>query len=213
MDQHVIVAGGGRLGRRTAAILADYDHDVTIIEQDSDRCDRLADTGVGVIINGDAARPSILEQARPGEADAFAALTGDGATNLTLCAAVEELTDDIHTLARIDERIEEESLADTVVFPEAAGARSMVDELLGRHARTLQAATGDFDVIEIEVAPGSPVAGKRLREVELPRGSQIISDADRSTVADARTTLRPGERYLVAVEPGVADTVRKLMVA
>lgn len=113
MDQSIIVAGGGRVGRRTAAILDDYDHDVTVIEQESDRCEHLADAQLGVVINGDAGRPSILDQADPEGADA-------------------------------------------VVFPEAAGARSVVDELLGRRVRSLQAATGDFDVVELEVAPGRP---------------------------------------------------------
>lgn len=212
MNQYIIIAGGGRVGRRVAAILDDYDHEVCIIEQNEDRCETLADARLGVIINGDAARPEILEQADLHDADVFAALTGDGPTNLTLCATVSEMTDELHTIARLDEATTDESLADTVVFPEAAGARSVADDILGRNLRSLQAATGRIDVIEIEVDPRSPVANKQLGQVELPDGSQVISDADRSTVVGADTILRPDHRYIVAVEPGVADEVRKLMV-
>ncbi|MEF8827632.1 MAG: TrkA family potassium uptake protein [Halolamina sp.] len=212
MDKSIVIAGGGRLGRHIAVVLADYDHDVTIIEQDADRCETLLEASSGVIIQGDATRPGILEQAGLERADIFAAVTGDEGLNLALCATVEDLVEDIQTLARIREDIESKDIADSVAVPEAAGARTMVDEMLGRNLRSLQAATGEIDILEIEVDPRSPVAGKRLENVELPNGAQVISDADHSMVVGPETTLRPGHRYLVATEPAAADELRKLLV-
>ena len=212
MNQYVILAGGGRVGRRTAEILSDYDHEIAAIERDADRCERLTDARLGTVIHGDATDPDVLEQAEPERADVFAALTGDTDTNLSLCTTVEERADGIRTVARTDRESESADLAESVVSPEAAGAKAAADEILGRNIRSLRAATGNLEVIEVEVGQGAPAAGKRLDEVLFPSGSQVVSGADGTDIAGPATELRPGRRYIVATEPSVADDVRKLMV-
>ena len=62
MDQYVILAGGGHVGRRTAEILGGYDYEIAGIERDADRCERLADDRLGTIVHGDATDPDVLEQ-------------------------------------------------------------------------------------------------------------------------------------------------------
>ena len=212
MNQYVILVGGGRVGRRTAEILGDYDYEISVIERDADRCERLADDRLGTITHGDATDPNVLEQAGLKQADVFAVLTGDTDANLSLCATVEERADGIRTVARTDRESESADLADSVVSPEAAGAKAVADEVLGRNIRSLRAATGNLDVIEVEVDQGAPAAGKRLDEVLFPSGNQVVSGADGTDIAGPATELQPGRRYIVATEPSVADDVRKLMV-
>ena len=212
MNQYVILAGGGRVSRRTAEILGDYDYEITVIERDADRCERLADDRFGTIVHGDATDPDVLERTEPERADVFAALTGDTDTNLSLCTTIEERADGIRTVARTDRESESGDLADSVVSPEAAGAKAAADEILGRNIRSLRAATGNLDVIEVEVNREAPAAGKRLDEVLFPSGSQVVSGADGTDIAGPETELQPGRRYIVATEPSVADDVWKLMV-
>jgi trk system potassium uptake protein TrkA len=47
--------------------------------------------------------------------------------------------------------------------------------------------------------------------VRFPAGTLIVSDGDGHRVARSDTTLTPGSRYIVAVEPDVADEVMNLM--
>jgi trk system potassium uptake protein TrkA len=63
----------------------------------------------------------------------------------------------------------------------------------------------------VSVAPSAPVAGRRLDEIALPAGSLLISTADREELAGAETVLKPGERYILAVEADVVDEVLNLM--
>src|SRR6056297_3370222 len=100
--KRIIVAGGGRVGLRTARELADRGHEVVLIEKETDRSDRAADERVGVVIEGDATSPSILEQADPKRADAVAALTDEAGTNLAICLAAKDIAPNVRTLARTD---------------------------------------------------------------------------------------------------------------
>jgi K+ transport systems, NAD-binding component len=59
-EQHIIIAGAGRVGHRTAQLLSDYGHDVYIIERDSDTVEMVIDNWTGVVIEGDAEDPQIL---------------------------------------------------------------------------------------------------------------------------------------------------------
>jgi len=70
---------------------------------------------------------------------------------------------------------------------------------------------GDVEIVEIEITPDAPVAGKRLDEVRLPRGTLIIVDYQGNRLGGPDTVLEVGHRYVVAVESDVADEVMNLM--
>jgi len=47
--------------------------------------------------------------------------------------------------------------------------------------------------------------------VRLPEGALIVSGANGERIARSDTTLTAGHRYVVAVEPSVADEVMNLL--
>jgi len=208
-----IIAGGGRVGFQTAEILADRGHDVTIIERDERVVSKIADEWIATVIQGDATNPDIIEQADIEGADVIAALTGETGLNLAVCLAASELNPDIRTVARIDRAAGEAytRFVDAVLFPERAGAQVAANEIVGGDVQTLADVTGTLDIILVRVAEGAPAAGKQLTDVRFPEGTLIISDDDGHRIARRDTTLTPGSRYVVAVEPDVADEVMNLM--
>ncbi|WP_423997670.1 potassium channel family protein [Halorubrum trapanicum] len=209
----IVIAGGGRVGFQTAEILADRGHEVTIVERDEAIVSEIADEWIATVIRGDATNPDIIEQAGIEDADAIAALTGETGLNLAVCLAASELSPGIRTVARID-RVAGESytrFVDAVLFPERAGARVAANEVLGSDVQTLADVTGNLDIMLIRVAEGAPAAGKSLTEVRFPAGAVVVSDADGHRIARSDTSLIPGERYVVAVEPDVADEVMNLL--
>ena len=209
----VIVAGGGRVGFETATILDDRGHDVTVVERDQERADAVSDEYVATVISGDASNPEMLEQAGVEDADAIAGLTGQAGLNLAVCMEAKQMAPSIRTVARIDTRAKESytRFVDQVLFPELAGARTAANEIIGSDVETLADVTGTLDIMQIRVAEGAPAAGRKLSEVRFPAGTLVVSDDDGNRVARPETTLDAGKRYVVAVEPDVADEVMNLM--
>jgi trk system potassium uptake protein TrkA len=213
-ERHTIaIAGGGRFGLRTAQLLNDRGHKVILIERDHGRCKAINDEYVGTVIEGDASSPKILKQADPDRCDVLAALTGDTATNLGICMAAAEMTD-VQVVMRVTdpEAIEEyRALVDGLVYPEEPGARAIVNEVGGGGVRSIEAVGGALEILDVEVAPDAPAAGRTLEDVSFPRGSLVIAHANGDRVSTAETVLEPGDRYLVAVEADVNDEVMNLL--
>jgi trk system potassium uptake protein TrkA len=212
-DLRVVIAGGGEMGVRTAELLSDRGHDVVIVEADADRCEALMDAYLATVIEGDAARPETLRQTQPARSDVVAALTNDETTNFAVCMAAQRMAPQVRTVMRVDGTPDElyEEYVDGLVFPERLGARAATNEIAGSGVRTIEDVAGNVEIVEVEITADAPVAGKRLDEVRLPRGSLIIVDYRGDRIGGPDTVLEVGNRYVVAVESEVADEVMNLM--
>ncbi|MEF8806544.1 potassium channel family protein [Natronomonas sp.] len=208
-----VIAGGGRVGLRTAENLADQGHDVVLIESDEERVEELSDAYLGPVIHGDATRPSILRQAGLDEADAIAALTDETGANLEICMEAQHLDPSIDTLARAETQAGQgyDEVVDATLLPLSLGGDHAADILTGKDVRTLLYPTGDLDIIEVTVTETAPVAGRRLDEIALPEGALLLSTGDREELAGPETILEAGERYILAVESDVVDEVLNLL--
>lgn len=213
MDLRVIVLGAGRVGYHAAQALDDRGHDVIVIERNSERCERIADAYFATVIEGDGTRPDILRQADPANADAIVGLTPNPGANLGACVLAARQNPDIRTAIRVStpEGAEGyEEVVDATIFPERAGARAAVNAITGDTFQSIEALPGELEIVDIRVLENSPVEGKQLADVALPRGSLVVSDAAGDNIPDASTVLEAGETYLVATEPEVAEEVRQL---
>jgi len=74
----VVITGAGKVGRHLAGDLSERGHDVTLIEQMKDAWIRaVEDIGTSVnVLLGDGCEPYVLEEAKLGEADVYAATVG-----------------------------------------------------------------------------------------------------------------------------------------
>jgi trk system potassium uptake protein TrkA len=210
----IIIVGGGRVGYHTARHLHEQDHDVVLVEHNERRAQEISDDYFATVITGDGARPDVLRQADPASADAIAGLTPNPGANIGACVLAQRINPDIRTVIRVSspEGMEGyQEVVDQVVFPERAGAHVASNAILGEAVHSMEALPGELDIVEVEVAEGAPVAGRALAKIRFPEGALVVSDEDGDAVAGSETTLSPGERYLVATEPGVADEVMNLM--
>ncbi|MXR50009.1 NAD-binding protein [Halovenus sp. WSH3] len=135
MTRHVIIIGGGRVGRRVAEQLSEERNAVTIVERDHERCEQVSPK-VHNVIAGDGTDDSILERAGLAEADVVAALTDDTGVNLEICETVSENGTDVRTILRISEDGERDyghrRFVDEIVYPAAAAADVAVNRI-SRH--------------------------------------------------------------------------------
>lgn len=96
---NVVIIGAGEVGSTIAASLAE-NHDVTVIELDSDRVDDLTYNLDVLAIEGDGTDPTVLRDADAQNADLFIASTDIDETNIVSCGTVKALGNPF-TIARV----------------------------------------------------------------------------------------------------------------
>lgn len=99
---HVIVIGGGEVGRALASLLRVGNHHVTIVELRPDEIPRLQQAiGAESVICGNGTDPAVLEAAGIRQAHVVAAVTGTDASNLVVTSLARFEFTVPRTIARV----------------------------------------------------------------------------------------------------------------
>jgi CPA2 family monovalent cation:H+ antiporter-2 len=102
MQDHFVIAGGGRVGRSVADVLNRMKIPFVIVEYDSLKVDTLKASGFPVLF-GDAQKEIILEAAALGQARMLVITTPVIIISQTIVAKAKKLNPDIHIIARAEE--------------------------------------------------------------------------------------------------------------
>ncbi|MFB6128805.1 MAG: TrkA family potassium uptake protein [Halorhabdus sp.] len=209
-----VIVGFGRVGMRTARVLAEEGHDVTIVEIDETKAERAREEGFETV-QGDCNDEDVLEAAGIATADAVAGLTGDLNANFAACMVGNH--HGARTVLRIDEDYRQElyeryaSDVDEVIYPERLGAAGAKTALLGGDFNVLADLTEDLTVASIRIPEGSPAVGTRVVTLDLPGDAQVYAhgrDEEPMSIPLPRTTIQAGDRIAITAPPDAIDEVR-----
>jgi trk system potassium uptake protein TrkA len=214
-DHRLLIAGGGRVGQKTAELFLEYGHQPVLIEHDEDVVTKLREdtTQYTTVIRGDSIEEDTLRAADIADADAVLALTQSTDTNITICESARELAPSVRTIARLHREPttdDESESVDEFVFPEHAGARVAVNKALGAPVQPFTDLDTHLEVVALEATDDAPAAGKALADILIPSDATVIADMDDETLADGETVVTSGHRYLIATDPVTADDLKKL---
>ena len=207
----IIICGGGDIGGAAAEALAKRGNNVTVIYTDESRLTFLDEHLDIAKLRGVASSAETLRAAGAASADAVIAATGIDEVNL-VCATVSASLGADRTLARVDHSLYlgNESMdyatlfsVDRLFSPDRATARAMAARLSNPAALVVsRVARGTVEVQDFEIDVNGEVAGKRLRETNMPPGSRVVAirrdDHWRLPTADSR--FKPGDRVTVVVD-------------
>jgi trk system potassium uptake protein TrkA len=210
-----VIVGYGRVGRRTARILANEGHEVVIVEQDAGLVDRAREDGYEVV-HGDGGDEAVLERAGVADADGVGGLTGDLNTNFSVCVVGE--AHDCRTVLRVDEDVSEELYekyaadVDEIIYPERLGAAGVKTALMGGDFNVLADLTESLSIASVTIPEGSPVVGDRVVGLELPGDARIYAHGrarESMTIPLPRTTIESGDSLAIMADPDVLEEVRE----
>jgi trk system potassium uptake protein TrkA len=213
-----VIIGAGRVGLRTARVLREEGHEVTLIESNTDIAERARTAGFEVF-EGDGAHEAILEEAGVDEADAVGALTADLNVNFAACMIAKH--HGCRTVMRIDEDYREEIYqkyadeVDEIVYPERLGAIGAKNALLGGSIRAIADIAQHLQVVLFTVTEVSPMNGYTISEVALPAQARILAfgkDGEAMGIPLPDDSLETGDRLAVLADFSVLDEVRQLLV-
>lgn len=205
MDQpirRVLIGGGGNIGRRLAKAIENR-FEVKIIERDKAGAERIAaELNRSLVLSGDVTDEELLEAEHAGEMDVYCALTNDDESNI-MSALLAKRRGTRKVIALINRgsyvNLLQAGQIDIAISP----AQTTIGTLLAHVRRGDVVAVhslrrGAAEAMEL-IAHGdrrsSKVVGRRIDELDLPRGvtiGAIVRRRDRSGV-----TARDGEHEVV----------------
>ncbi|MFD1564241.1 potassium channel family protein [Haloarchaeobius amylolyticus] len=212
-----VIVGYGRVGSRTATILAEEGHDVVVVDNDIDRLERVSDDEIETV-HGDGSDEDVLTQAGIETADAIGAFTPDLNANFAACMVGTH--HGCRTVLRIDadyrEDIYEKYAAevDEIIYPERLGAAGAKTALLGGDFNVVADLATNLQLTVLEIKEGSPAVGKRMSELELPESARIYAHGrarEPLTIPLPGTELAVGDEVAVIAETDRVDAVRSVL--
>ncbi|RZH66390.1 potassium channel family protein [Natrinema altunense] len=213
-----VIIGAGRVGLRTARVLRDEGHEVTMVERDEPTRRRARDQGFAVV-DGDGSREAVLEEAGITAADALGALTGDLNVNFTACMIGNHY--ECRTVMRIDEAYREgiyrkyADQVDEIIYPERLGAIGAKNALLGGTIRAIADIAPHLQVVELTITDAAPVNGYTISELHLPADATVLAFGKGEASLEIPTedlSLEDGDRLVVLADFDVLSDVRQLLV-
>ncbi|MFP9191870.1 potassium channel family protein [Natronosalvus vescus] len=213
-----VIIGAGRVGLRTARVLREEGHHVTLIERDETAV-RRAHTQEFEVVQGDGSREALLEQAGIQKADALGALTSDLNANFAACMIGKHYG--CRTIMRIDEDYREEIYrkyadeVDDVIYPERLGAMGAKNALLGGTIRAIADIAQHLQVVELTITDEAPVRGYTISELELPADATVLAFGKQDAplaIPTADESLETGDRLVVLADFDVLSDIRQILV-
>jgi trk system potassium uptake protein TrkA len=216
---YAIIAGGGKVGANVARTLINAKHEVTLIEQRSDRFRRLEEEFDFHVHHGDATELHVLEAAgikRP--ADLILAVTGDDEDNLVICQLAKEKYGVPKLIARVNDPRNQSHFDMLDIRPTICATSSIMSlvehEMPEQHLIHLfELKKENLLINEIQIDPKAPSVGKRIDELHLPDGARLISvmHGDAAEIAVGSTTLHAGDRVLAILQPDKEDELNRVL--
>jgi trk system potassium uptake protein TrkA len=205
-NKRIVIAGGGHIGEHLARTVENR-YGVRIIEHNRQRCYELSETqDRTIVLAGDASDRDLLLEENIEETDVFCAVTNDDEANIMASMLAKSLgARKVITLINNPAYVDliEDSNIDIVINPQQATLGSILTHIRqGDVVRVHSLRRGAAEAIEA-IAHGdkssSKVIGKRIEEIDLPRGTNIgaIVRGDDVVIAHDDIIVESGDHIIL----------------
>ena len=211
---YIIIAGAGKVGWNLARELIEDEHEVTVIEADRNRYLTVEEELEHAIQHGDASELWVLERAGIIRADMVIAVTGDDEDNILISQVAREKYGVERIVARCNNPRNLQHFELLKIQP-AVSATDLILRLIEHEVpkyglvHLLDLPQERLEIIELEVAEGSPAAGQKVRDLGLPDGSLVISVLREGAgfVPTGDSVVQAGDEVLLVLDVGLESQV------
>jgi len=213
---YIIVGGGGDIGYYLTKSLLNQGHEVLLLEKNATRFQALSEELNEAVYRGDACEARTMEKVGINRADLVIAVTGDDEDNLVICQMAKKHFNVKRTIARLNnpkhETLFRKLGIDLTVSPTSAILSLINAELPSSGLVPLiKLQSAGLEIVEIRVPEESPVVGKKLNSLNLPRicNLALIVRGHETMTPTAETELLPNDQVFALVTPEGEETLRK----
>ncbi len=215
---YFVIAGGGQVGFHLAKALLESSHEVMLLESDRRRAQVIEAELGSVVLNAPADEGRYQIEAGCQRADAVIAVTGEDPANLIICQLAKWKCNVPRVIARVNDPKNEivfKALGIDETISSTRVIMSVIEqELPSGGFLPLMPLTGShLELIEAEIAAGTPAAGRSIGALGLPDGAAIGGIVRKGVVlhADDDTKLQVGDRIVVLSPTAAENGVRKAL--
>lgn len=177
---YVVIAGINTLSKRLVSSL-ESDHDVVVIEEDKDRCERLYSSSAATVINKQPSTLTALEDAGIEQADVLIATRKDDNENMVVCSLAKK-----YGVPKVVSRVEDNEYYDAfqVIGAETIGHTDLlISEFVSavEHPYLVKIAnlSNDREILKASVERNSSLEDMTAAEIEeksrFPSRFQVVS--------------------------------------
>ena len=199
MKTRIFLIGGFQKTKFLAKSLLKKGYHVTAINKDTEKCVAMAEIENLTVFNGDGTKPFVLEDADAYNADIAIALTEYDADNLVICELCKKKFHIKKTVALISDPKKTEFFyrmgIDSVVCAITAVANIIEQQtFLDEMATLVPIGEGRVSIAQIPIAATAPAVGKKLWEINLPKGVIVgcVLRGEQSIVPQVTPAFSPG---------------------
>jgi len=215
---YFVIAGGGEVGFHLAKALLESSHEVMLLESDRRRAQVIEEQLGSIVLNAPADEGRYQLEAGCQRADAVIAVTGQDAVNLIVCQLAKWQCHVPRVIARVNDPKNEIVFKALGIDETISSTRVIMNvieqELPSGGFMPLMPLTGShLELIEAEIAAGTPAAGRAIGSLGLPDGAAVGGIVRNGSVvhADDDTKLHVGDRIVVLSPTKDEAGVRKAL--
>ncbi len=215
---YFVIAGGGEVGFHLAKALLEANHEVMLLESDRRRAQVIQEHLGSVVLNAPADEGRYQTEAGCQRADAVIAVTGEDPANLIICQLAKWKCHVPRVIARVNDP-KNEIVFKALGIDETISSTRVIMGVIEQELPTggflpLMPLTGShLELIEAEIAGGTPSAGKAIRALGLPAGAAVGGVVRKGVVlhTDLDTKLEVGDRIIVLSPTADEGKVREAL--
>jgi trk system potassium uptake protein TrkA len=215
---YFVIAGGGEVGFHLAKALLESSHEVMLLESDRRRAQVIEAELGSIVLNAPADEGRYQLEAGCQRADAVIAVTGQDPVNLIICQLAKWQCNVPRVIARVNDPKNEIVFKALGIDETISSTRVIMNvieqELPSGGFLPLMPLTGShLELIEVEIAAGTPSAGRSIGTLGLPEGAAVGGIVRKGAVvhADDDTKLLVGDRIVVLSPTAAENGVRKAL--
>ena len=222
-QERIVIVGAGNVGLGVIKALESMPERIRakVIERDRLRAEKAADVlERTIVLHGDGMDPALMLEAGIDEADVVLAVTDDDKTNMLVSVRAKSMGCKMAVALINDPSLVPlmETLGiDAHINPRATTVSSILRHV--RHGRVRSVYTigdSEAEVIEAQVLSTSPLAGKKIGQVDFPEGALVgaVQKKGKFVKPTSDTELSEGDILVIfALSKDVPEVERLLQVA
>ena len=207
--RRVLLIGGRSKAKSLALSLLSQGYRVTIINNSLEECQLLAEIKNLSVYHGDATKPYVLDEAGAADCDIAIALTSHDQDNLVACQICKRIFHVKKTVSLVSDPQKTEFFhqmgVDSVVCAISAVTsiiqqQAFIDEMIN----IIPVGYGKVQIVEVPIPGESPVSGKKLWEIDLPKEVVVgcILRRDQAIIPRGDTRVSSGDTLVIIAGNG-----------